>query len=75
MRNYIKMMSIPELDKAKILLSALQGCHDLVYGIAKDNNYPECYKEVLNGIQNEIDKTEEQILSIEKEYGGNDGRY
>jgi len=64
------MMSIPELDKAKRLLSALQECHDMVYTIAKDNNYPESYKEVLNGIQDKIDETEEQILSIEKEYGG-----
>jgi len=67
------MMSIPELDKAKRELSALQETHDIVYGMAKENGYADCYKEVLNGIQDKIDKTEEQIFSIlEKNYGGND---
>lgn len=64
------MMSIPELDKAKRTLSALQECHDLVYAMAKGKGYTGHYVNVLNDIQNRIDETESEILSIEKNYGG-----
>ena len=75
MSNNIKMMSIPELDKAKRQLTALNEAHDTIYLLAKKNGYSQAFQIVLGDLVVEADKVEIEILSIEKNYVGNNGKY
>jgi len=75
MSNNIMMMSIPELDKAKRQLTALNEAHDTIYLLAEKNGFSQAFQIVLGDLVVEADKVEIEILSIEKNYGGNDGRY
>ncbi len=77
MSNNIMMMSIPELDKAKKRLTALQEAWDILNSLRPKN---ETYKQselhrdnvlytAQHIVQEEIDKIESEIILIEKEYG------
>ncbi len=68
--NNIKMMSIPELDKAKRELTALQEAHDTINMMAKERCFPKAYQDVMGDLTTLSDEKETEILSIEKEYGG-----
>jgi len=72
--NNINMMSIPELDKAKVKLTALQETWDIVDSLIPKETIREVdkYKKIhLRAtqfiIQSHIDVTEAEIESIEKE--------